>query len=141
MAPEAFKRVLAERRLVITCNLALGTIMRAKHFPVVHWPKPQHIWYPTVDTEVYELRDGNAPADSDRPIHLRGLDLWIDCARLGPDLLRSLHPGGLLYERIVNGKALPRYDGDKARPISIADARQSPGSGLWLKDSRGWTKH
>ncbi len=40
--------------------------------------KPKHLWFPDNDVNKYELREGNAPADQDRPKHLRGLKLHVD---------------------------------------------------------------
>jgi hypothetical protein len=40
--------------------------------------RPHHLWFPVDDLGVYELRQGNAPSNPDRPRHLRGLELWLD---------------------------------------------------------------
>ncbi len=40
--------------------------------------KPKHLWFPGNDVNVYEMREGNAPADQDRPKHLRGYKLHVD---------------------------------------------------------------
>lgn len=37
-----------------------------------------HIWFPEPYADHYELRDGNPPADSQRPKHMRGLKLHLD---------------------------------------------------------------
>jgi len=55
----------------------------------------KHIWFPEDNMDRYELREGNPPADVDRPPHLRGLDLEIDII-LWPkrivDLLKQDNP-------------------------------------------------
>lgn len=38
----------------------------------------KHLWFPENDLRIYEMRDGNAPPDSSRPQHLRGMELAID---------------------------------------------------------------
>lgn len=50
-----------------------------------HMPEPpvRHIWADESLTTI-ELREGNPPSDTDRPLHLRGLDLVVDPARHGP---------------------------------------------------------
>lgn len=54
----------------------------------------RHLWFPTMDTLVYELRTGNAPANRDRPNHLRNLRLEVDATEI-PDWLReAMRPGG-----------------------------------------------
>lgn len=37
-----------------------------------------HLWFPADDVNIYELRQGNAPPSSDRPRHLKKLELWLD---------------------------------------------------------------
>ena len=37
-----------------------------------------HLWFPTDDVQVYQLRPGNAPADQDRPRHMQGYTLAVD---------------------------------------------------------------
>jgi hypothetical protein len=58
----------------------------------------KHVWFPNDEINVYELREGNAPADSVRPKHLKRLDLSIDILRppqwildiLGLDMVQIL---------------------------------------------------
>lgn len=38
----------------------------------------KHIWFPTPDPRVIEMRQGNPPPDSERPAHLKGKWLVID---------------------------------------------------------------
>ncbi len=40
--------------------------------------RPKHVWFPEDNVNAYELRTGNAPADGERPAHLRGYDLHMD---------------------------------------------------------------
>jgi hypothetical protein len=40
--------------------------------------RPKHLWFPTDNLNVYELRNGNAPSDNYRPKWLRRLRLEID---------------------------------------------------------------
>ena len=37
----------------------------------------KYLWFPKNDCDKYELRDGNPPADVDRPKWLRGYKLWL----------------------------------------------------------------
>jgi hypothetical protein len=48
----------------------------------------KHVWFPENRASMYELRDGNPPADQDRPKYLRGIDLSLD-------LRSNALPGGL----------------------------------------------
>lgn len=41
-----------------------------------------HIWYPRPDTDVYELRNGKAPDDAERPQHLKYKNLDINLGEL-----------------------------------------------------------
>ncbi len=40
--------------------------------------KTKHLWFPDDNVLNLQLRDGNPPADQDRPKHLRGLSLAVD---------------------------------------------------------------
>lgn len=44
----------------------------------VRKPPVRHLWWPEDNINKYALRDGNPPADVDRPKHLRGQHLVID---------------------------------------------------------------
>ena len=46
----------------------------------------RHLWFPEDNVNRYELRLGNPPADSDRPRHLRGLQLVIDIRDIPQDV-------------------------------------------------------
>lgn len=37
-----------------------------------------HVWFPQDEVNIYEIRPGNPPSDTDRPPHLKGFHLWID---------------------------------------------------------------
>ncbi len=38
----------------------------------------RHLWFPKNNVNIIELRDGNPPADADRPKHLRRFDITVD---------------------------------------------------------------
>ena len=38
----------------------------------------RHLWFPENEVNIYQVRDGNPPADRDRPKHLRGYRLEVD---------------------------------------------------------------
>jgi len=50
----------------------------------------KHLWFPEDDTAAYELREGNAPANHDRPAHLQDLNLDIDIGFIPPDVAEAL---------------------------------------------------
>jgi hypothetical protein len=47
-----------------------------------------HVWFPTDSLQVYELRDGNPPARSERPKYLRDANLVIDMFHI-PETIRD----------------------------------------------------
>lgn len=49
-----------------------------------------HLWFPKDDIRVYALRRGNPPPDSERPVHLRGLDLVVDPCEVKPRVLDAI---------------------------------------------------
>lgn len=49
-----------------------------------------HLWFPKNDIRVYALRRGNPPPDSERPAHLRGIDLVVDPCVLKPRVLETI---------------------------------------------------
>lgn len=82
------------------------TVDRIRYRVWLHWIRSvidngiisamRHIWFPSRDLNVYEMRMGNPPADIDRPPHLRGLRLEIDATYI-PDWLREfMRPDGKL---------------------------------------------
>jgi len=48
--------------------------------------KVQHLWFPAPQLDRYELREGNPPADADRPKWLKRKNLVIDLAAIPVDL-------------------------------------------------------
>lgn len=70
-------------------------------------PPVRHIWA-DARLETIELRDGNPPSDTDRPPHLRGLDLVVDPARHGP-----IKPS--LFRAYEHAKRASRFDVDDNR--------------------------
>lgn len=79
--PEAFRPVTQEEvdlRALLVCKAIVATnrlLHRSRQEPRWH---VRHLWFPENDARVYELRDGNPPADSERPDHLRRIDLVVD---------------------------------------------------------------
>lgn len=56
----------------------------------------RHIWFPSPSDKAYSLREGNPPADCDRPWWLRRKRLEVDCTEI-PDWLReAVRPGGTI---------------------------------------------
>lgn len=62
-------------RVLASC-LATAVMNGEKKVPV------RHLWFPEERVTYYRLRDGNPPADVDRPKHLRGLRLEIDIGEI-----------------------------------------------------------
>ena len=50
----------------------------------------RHLWWPRDDMAIYELRDGNPPADVDRPAHLKGYRLEIDLGLVPRDVREEI---------------------------------------------------
>jgi hypothetical protein len=63
-------------------------------FHAIHSPKPQHLWFKDKNLNSYELRDGNPPSDSERPMWARGLKLEIDYKQLPVATWAKCAPGG-----------------------------------------------
>jgi hypothetical protein len=53
-------------------------------------PKVRHLWFPRASVSAYELREGNPPADSERPLHLRGKRLEVDVGEISPETARAV---------------------------------------------------
>jgi hypothetical protein len=70
-------------RVVIACLISAVEQGKRK-LPV------QHLWFPEDRETKYELRAGNAPADSDRPRHLRRLHLAIDLGEIPPTVVDAV---------------------------------------------------
>lgn len=56
----------------------------------------QHVWFPEDSTKRYEIREGNPPADQDRPTHLQRLRLEVDSTLIPKHVREVLEPGGLM---------------------------------------------
>jgi len=52
--------------------------------------RPRHIWFTHDDINSYESRRGNAPADVDRPKHLKGYNLVLDVTVLPETLQKEI---------------------------------------------------
>lgn len=66
--------VVRMRVLYATINSALMHVNKGLPFDL----KPKHLWFPKDEIQIYELRHGNPPSDSDRPKHLRGMELVVN---------------------------------------------------------------
>lgn len=55
----------------------------------------RHMWWGTPNLDEYELRMGNAPADIERPRHLKRLDLAIDVMDMPARVAHCMRPGGI----------------------------------------------
>lgn len=75
-----------------------------------------HVWYPTPDTDKYELRTGEAPPDNERPQHLKykNLDICLgkvidSIVRVGKDMqIKDAHDASIAIAKIV-GIQLPAF--------------------------------
>lgn len=76
--------------------------------------KTKHLWFPEDNVNIYELREGNPPADKDRPKHMRGLRLEIDVENLPPRIVDALAERGVVIEDVQeimkNTKYSPKVD-------------------------------
>jgi hypothetical protein len=75
-----------EVRANVTMRTLVGTYRRLES--VDKWPV-QYLWYATDDMCKVEIRDGNPPADRDRPKHLKGVQLVLDYDN-APEVLKRL---------------------------------------------------
>lgn len=84
-----FVDLIGLRITMTLLNEASARLERGEHHDLKHY----HLWFPTNDIRVYELRPGNPPADADRPEHLRNIDLVVDPlelkARIKQEILSS----------------------------------------------------
>lgn len=66
-----------KKRARVQFNIAVEAAKRkTREAPV------RHLWFPENTVRKSELRDGNPPSDTDRPVHLRGLKLVIDVSTM-----------------------------------------------------------
>jgi hypothetical protein len=72
------------RTRVVVALLISAVEARQRKVPV------KHLWFPEKRDTKYELRNGNAPADSDRPRHLRGLHLAVDLGEIPPAVVDAV---------------------------------------------------
>jgi len=70
-------------RVVVACLISAVEQGKRK-LPV------KHLWFPEARDTRYELRAGNAPADQDRPKHLRRLHLAIDLGEIPPAVVDAV---------------------------------------------------
>lgn len=80
-------------------------------------PEPYHIWFPKDQDDVYSIRKGNAPADVDRPKHLRRLKLHVDIQDTPSWLRQCIEPGGFIDQEITRRCQLAGLEGDDATAV------------------------
>lgn len=66
---------------------------------------PHHLWFPEDDVAEYELREGPAPENSERPYHLQNLHLDLDIGFIPPDVAQDL-----LEKQVANIRANREQD-------------------------------
>lgn len=67
------RKNLEQTRIRVTFACLLAAVEKGQRkLPV------RHLWFPEDNANKYSLRDGNPPADVDRPKHLKGRRLVID---------------------------------------------------------------
>lgn len=88
----------------------LGTIERQHKQTGQALVHVRHLWFPANDLWERELRDGNPPADSERPEWMRGLDVAVDPMRLQPRIERMITDDPETHQRYVR-ELLDHLDG------------------------------
>lgn len=73
----------------------------------------KHLWFPDDNLDRYGLRDGNPPADVDRPKHMRGLRLEIDLCDPAASIAESLRIRG--HDELANHFHMLRLIGQGLR--------------------------
>jgi len=77
--PQFNNRNIAFRRFLIISNLVKGAMLQIERgYRNEVNLAIRHVWYPKPSFNEELLRPGNAPADIERPKHLRGKELFID---------------------------------------------------------------
>ena len=67
------RRGIEKVRIRVTLACLVTAVEKKQRKPPV-----RHLWFPEDNLNKYSLRDGNPPADVDRPKHLKGHHLVID---------------------------------------------------------------
>lgn len=62
----------------------------------------KHLWFETNNIDRYVMRDGNPPADSERPKHLRGIHLEIDITCIPETIQRRLAANVKLQQKAAD---------------------------------------
>lgn len=75
------RRGVEKARIRVTFACLISAVERGERHPPV-----RHLWFPEDRISLYHLRDGNPPADQDRPPHLRGHRLAIDIGEIPQDV-------------------------------------------------------
>jgi hypothetical protein len=91
-----FREAVDQKRLTVMVLLAWNALKKGEEVP--NYKK--HLWFFDDRLDHYELREGNAPSDSERPDYLKSLDLWINPSELPKDILKELVPGGR-FEKLL----------------------------------------
>lgn len=104
--PFSQKQVDEVRRRVLL-NLARTIVLQRRRNVGMY-----HLWFPNAgDIDCYGLREGNPPAATDRPKHLRRLRLEIDVTTIPESIKELVRPGGKL-EQMVEDKMSESDDPD-----------------------------
>lgn len=90
-------RMQVLRNMVKTADQAIKNSKKPK-LDVVH------VWYPEDRIGRYELRTGNPPARSQRPRHLRDIELWVDPFNLPKTILAALSSAGVTNVKAIQDK-------------------------------------
>ena len=79
----------------------------------------QHLWFPNANFEIVELREGNAPADVDRPGHLKGKHLFVDVLHWPVSIEQKMKAKGI---DLPNVQVLL----EKTKPVIMLDEKLRP---------------
>lgn len=87
-----------------------------------------HVWYKKPDAKQYELRQGAAPPDDERPSHLKHKNLDIDLGAVLEKTMRVLrdskgktaHDVSIAIAKI-NGITLPAFSANHVRAKEVAE--------------------
>jgi hypothetical protein len=67
----------------------------------------KHLWFPENNLNIYELREGNPPPDSERPKHMRGFRLELDVTRIPQTVVDKCEARGVIIPDVKD--LYPRY--------------------------------
>lgn len=85
-------------RAKVTLNLIIGLTHKGDF---AAFNDRKYLWWHSERIWDYELRDGNAPSDWDRPKFLKRMNLHLDLSAIPQWVINAVQPGGLVDEQAV----------------------------------------